>query len=55
MRFTVLCLAVLALAACGGPSDDPAVAAPPSKDQAKEMPIVPDIEQRLAKFSPTPL
>jgi hypothetical protein len=55
MRLTILCLAMLALAACGGPADDPAVATQASTAQAKEMPIVPDIEQRLAKFSPTPL
>ncbi|MFL6203130.1 MAG: dipeptidyl-peptidase 3 family protein [Thermoanaerobaculia bacterium] len=56
MRIHLLCLAGLALAACAGPADDPAAAgADQPKAQAPEIQIVPDIEQRLAKFSPTPL
>ncbi|HWM90450.1 MAG TPA: hypothetical protein VN493_06750 [Thermoanaerobaculia bacterium] len=56
MRFTLLCLAGLALAACGGPAEEPAAPAPDqSQGQASEIKIVTDIEQRLAKFSPTNL
>lgn len=52
MRIHFLCLATLALAACAPPAEEPPGA---SQDQAPEIQIVPDIEQRLAKFSPTPL
>jgi len=56
MRIHLLCLAGLALAACAGPADDPAAAgADQPKGRAPEIQIVSDIEQRLAKFSPTPL
>ncbi len=67
MRFTHLCLAGLAVAAafgagCNGPSSSPAAddtakpqASAPSSEQSSETTMAPDIEQRLAKFSPTPL
>ena len=56
MRIHLLCLAGLALAACAGPADQPATAGgAPSQGRAPEIQIVPDIEQRLAKFSPTEL
>ena len=51
MRLKLFCLAGIVLAACAGPPDE----APAPKSQAPEIKIVPDIEQRLAKFSPTPL
>lgn len=56
MRIHLLCLAGLILAACAGPADESAPAgADQSEARAPEIQIVPDIEQRLAKFSPTPL
>ena len=54
MRIHLLCLAMLTLAACDRPAEEPpAAGAGPAR--APEIQIVPDIEQRLAKFSPTPL
>ncbi|HEX5715669.1 MAG TPA: hypothetical protein VF179_05885 [Thermoanaerobaculia bacterium] len=55
MRNHLLCLAGLILAACAGPADEPAARGDQSQGRAPEIQIVPDIEQRLAKFSPTPL
>jgi hypothetical protein len=68
MRFATLCLAglgaaVLATAsACGGSgstqSSTPAPAQPAQTDAAgksTEMPILPDVQKRLAQYSPTPL
>lgn len=56
MRIHLLCLAGLVLAACAGPADEPAAAeADQPKGRAPEIQIVPDIEQRLAKLTPTPL
>ncbi|HEX3129776.1 MAG TPA: hypothetical protein VH394_20745, partial [Thermoanaerobaculia bacterium] len=50
----LFCLAGLVLATgCTSPAETPSAEAQPAK--AQETPIVPDIEQRLAKFSPTPL
>jgi hypothetical protein len=57
MRLTFLCLAALgiaAMAACYAKEPEEAPA-PPSQAQAPDMQIAPDVEQRLAKFSPTPL
>lgn len=56
MRIHLFCLAGLVLAACAGPADEPAASGgDPSQSRAPEIQIVPDIEQRLAKFTPTPL
>jgi hypothetical protein len=57
MRIHLLCLAMLALASCAGPAEEPSAAGEDQggQRQAPEIQIVPDIEQRLAKFSPTPL
>ena len=46
-------LAAVVLVGCTSPAETPSAEAQPAK--AQETPIVPDIEQRLAKFSPTPL
>ena len=54
MRIHLLCLAMLALASCAGPAEE-APAPSAQQGQAPEIQIVPDIEQRLAKYSPTPL
>ncbi|HYN21907.1 MAG TPA: hypothetical protein VE078_13175, partial [Thermoanaerobaculia bacterium] len=47
-----LFLAALAMAACYAKEPEEA---PAKTAQAPEIPIVADVEQRLAKFSPTPL
>ncbi|HET9227900.1 MAG TPA: peptidase, partial [Thermoanaerobaculia bacterium] len=52
MRIHLLCLAMLALCSCAGPAEEPPGE---GQGQAPEIKIVPDIEQRLAKFTPTPL
>ncbi len=55
---TILCLAGLAALACRAPEDSTA-AAPGQEDtaakEAPQMAVAPDIEKRLAQFSPTPL
>jgi hypothetical protein len=63
MKFSLLGLAGLAAAmatmaistGCTDPAADTQAAEAPPAQNAAEAPIVPDIEQRLAKFSPTPL
>ena len=55
MRIHLLCLAMLALTSCAGPAEEPPTAEGAAQGQAPEITIVPDIEQRLAKYSPTPL
>jgi hypothetical protein len=63
MRCPTLCLAGLAVAglvavtACGGgsPSGGSETPQPAAKANATEMPILPDVQKRLAQYSPTPL
>jgi len=55
---TILCLAGLAALACRAPEDSTAAAPTPGSTAAQEAPqmaVVPDIEKRLAQFSPTPM
>lgn len=52
MRWTLICLAVLA-GACAGAREQ--AGGPATAGESPERRIVPDIERRLAQFSPTPL
>jgi hypothetical protein len=52
MRWTLICLAVL-VGACAGAREQ--AGGPVTAGESPERTIVPDIERRLAQFSPTPL
>ncbi|HVR99819.1 MAG TPA: hypothetical protein VMW27_24560 [Thermoanaerobaculia bacterium] len=56
MRFSLICLAALAVTACNTASEEPSGPSPtPANPPAAELKIVPDIDARVTKFAPTPL